>query len=300
MPDALHTEVLKDFETLRHFAQWCDAPETVLVRNYPFLTTPRILGRLLRPVLDPQGLGVAWIRQVPLTEPRILRLYFLAVGLQLGDHTLDTYGRLYHVHDAGVSYQTQAVPVSQTRDTTGMHTDSSLRLSCPERIGLLCLQPATQGGQSQVVSALRVHEDLRLHAPHSLARLYRPFIRDIVTPQTDRSPQAVAANAFPIFEWHEKAQLRFRYMRYWIERGHERCQQALSADDVAALDALDAALHHADNVYRFRLSCGDMLFIDNTRVAHDRTAFEDHPAYPPRSMVRLWLCGNAPFSDPNT
>jgi alpha-ketoglutarate-dependent taurine dioxygenase len=77
-------------------------------------------------------------------------------------------------------------------------------------------------------------------------------------------------------------------MRYWIETGHQRIGQLLEPLDLAAFDALDAALNDPQLRHDFAMAPGDLLFIDNHKVAHDREAYQDDPSAP-RLMVRLWL-----------
>ena len=251
--------------------------------SVPLERVPAVAARIAQE-LD-EGSGVAWVRGLgPIAEPA-LRLLYLAVGLELGE-TIDTYGRLYDVCDRGVSYRDSAAPVSQTREATGMHTDSSGKDVCPRVVGLACVRPAPRGGRSHLVSTAEVHEQLRAVHPELLARLYGRFVRDIVTPSSDRSSARVRDNAFPIFAY--EGRLSFRYMRYWIERGHARAELPLEERDRAAFDALDAALACEDHVLPIQLDAGDLLFIDNTTIAHDRDAYEDDPSAP-RLMLRLWL-----------
>jgi alpha-ketoglutarate-dependent taurine dioxygenase len=231
--------------------------------------------------------GVAWVRGIPTrTEQDTLRLFYLALGFELGS-VFETYGRLYDVTDRGGSYRNQSIPVSQTREATGMHTDSSARDVEPDYVGLLCLQPARSGGGSRLASAMQVHEELREHQPENLAILYREFVRDLVTPGSDRDPSRIATNRFPIFS-QAHGSLTFRYMRYWIEKGHERIQRPLDCEEVDALDTLDRELARPDHILQFHLDVGDMLWIDNRVVAHDREAYEDDPAQP-RLLVRMWV-----------
>lgn len=231
-----------------------------------------------------RGSGVALVKAHLLTEDAF-RLVYMKMGLALGT-PIETYGRLYEVKDTGVSYRETAAPVSQTRESTGMHTDSSGKDVLPAIVGLACVRSAPRGGSSRLVSAAQVHESLRRKHPWLLARLYGSFVRDVVTPGGDRSPAQVAKNRFPVFSY--PGRLRLRYMRYWIERGHERVGEPLDDEARAAFDALDAELAAPENVLVFRMSSKEMLFIDNTLVAHDRDAYEDDPSSP-RLMLRLWL-----------
>jgi alpha-ketoglutarate-dependent taurine dioxygenase len=167
-----------------------------------------------------------------------------------------------------------------------MHTDSSGKRVWPSIVGLACVRQAPVGGGSRLVSAAQAHETLRREHPELLARLYDGFLRDIVTPGSARTPADVAANRFPIFSF--AGRLALRYMRYWIERGHERAEEPLDEQALAAFDALDATLARPEHVVAFRMGPGDLLFIDNRTVAHDRDAYEEDPERP-RLMLRLWL-----------
>jgi alpha-ketoglutarate-dependent taurine dioxygenase len=84
--------------------------------------------------------------------------------------------------------------------------------------------------------------------------------------------------------------LLVRYLRYWIEAGHQKAGVPLTAEQVRALDALDAVLRRPQLRAEFDLRPGDTYFLNNRWLLHNRTAFEDH-AEPERRrhLVRLWL-----------
>lgn len=236
------------------------------------------------------GPGVVWLRGLALSLPaEEQRVFMAAFGAALGT-PLDHYGRLYEVRDRGVSYRTDAVPVSMTKACTGFHTDSS-RIDClPDFVGLLCERPAKEGGESLVSNALQAHATLQEQAPDALAVLAQPLVRDLVTPGVERTAAALAANRFPVFARSTRPEgLLFRYMRYWIERGQERAGEPLGARALAALDALDEHLADDAHVARFRLAAGDMMWVNNRFLAHNRDAYEDDPACP-RLLHRMWVC----------
>ncbi len=64
----------------------------------------------------------------------------------------------------------------------------------------------------------------------------------------------------------------------------------LTARQVRALDVLDEVLNRRELRVEFALKPGEMYFINNRWILHNRTAFEDH-ADPGRRrhLVRLWL-----------
>jgi len=235
-----------------------------------------------------QGQGVARVIGFdPALDDATLRLAYLAIGLRTGE-ALTPYGRLFDVKDRGEDYRTSAAPVSMTRESTSFHTDSSARDVEPDYVGLLCLQTALQGGESWVSSAVTAHDALCASAPESLALLYRDYCRDVVTPGTERNLDRIRENKFPVYHFDTAlGRVTFRYMRYWIERAHSLLQHPLSGDALSAFDHLDAWLSHPRLVLSFTLQRGEMLWVDNRSMAHNRSAFVDAPAAP-RTMVRMW------------
>ncbi|MCH9683460.1 MAG: TauD/TfdA family dioxygenase, partial [Deltaproteobacteria bacterium] len=258
----------------------------------PTLAATRLLVASIRSRLDhAEGfVVVTGLSDMALTHGERKAVYQL-LGTMLGEPT-GSYGVLYEVCDRGGSYRNQAIPVSMTRASTGFHTDSSRSATHVDVVGLLCQQPAVTGGDSFVSNVLRCHEWMRQHEPGLLEQLYRPVLRDIVTPETDGGLESLRANRFPVFSRSFTVcgtrALRLRYMRYWIERGHARAGEPLPARYLEALDVLDHQLARADHHLRFRLGAGDMLWVNNWRVAHHRTRYVDDPSCP-RTMVRMWL-----------
>jgi hypothetical protein len=270
-------------------AEWARAQADPVAAFAPGIVETPALERLADRVGEAlRGTGVARVVALdPGLDDLALRMAYLATGLA-GGPSLDNYGRLFDVVDRGEDHRRNAVPVSMTRESTSFHTDSSARDTCPDRVGLLCLAPAAEGGESLVSSAVAVHEELRRRAPELLRALYRPYMRDVVTPGTERNLEAVRANRFPIYAHDERrGELVFRYMRYWIERAHEMAGEPLAAEERAAFDLLDALLADERHALSFTLARGEMLWVDNRLVAHNRTGFRDDPAAP-RRLVRMW------------
>ncbi len=233
-------------------------------------------------------LGFVYVQGVdPGLDDSSLRLIYLAIGLAIGP-ALGNYGSLYDVTDRGVDYRTAAVPVSMTREATTFHTDSSARDVEPDYVGLLCLQPAAVGGASLVASAAAVHDRMRRDSPELLERLYRDFPRDVVTPGTDRNLNTIRMNSFPIFSRDPASgELTLRYMRYWIERAADILESPLAAADIAAMDRLDSLFNSPEFAFSLNLRRGEMLWLNNRAITHNRQAYEELPGRP-RLLVRMW------------
>lgn len=194
---------------------------------------------------------------------------------------------LYDVRDTGQDVRYGA-RFSVTNAETGFHTDNSFGETVIDYVGLLCLQPAKSGGRSQVVSGYALHNELLAQHSDQLEVLYQPF-------HVDRRggfrPSESPTVQFPILQWDGRA-LVCRYLRYWIEAGHARAAQPLTASQLEALDVLDQTLRAPTLWVEFDLRPGDLFFINNRWIFHNRSAFEDHPeAGRRRHYVRLWLQG---------
>ena len=251
-------------------------------------TDPDSLRAWCQPLISElqHGSGVALVRGLGELDGTMLRQLYLEIGCCIGE--LDTtYGALYEVTDSGGSYREQAIPVSQTHASTSVHTDSSRLETHPRWVGLACIRQAPLGGGSRLVSVVAVHDQLAQAHPAQLQRLKRSFHRDLVTPGSCNDLAGIKGNRFPVFSDASDGPT-LRYMRYWIETGQQRIGEPLGPLDSEAFDALDAALNDPQLRYDFALAPGDLLFIDNHKVAHDRDAYQDDPSAP-RLMLRLWL-----------
>ena len=94
----------------------------------------------------------------------------------------------------------------------------------------------------------------------------------------------------PVFNWHS-GQLSAIYQRQYIDSA-ERFPEAprLTAQQVEALDMLDALTNDPALHFTMDLQAGDLQFVHNHALLHDRTAFVDSPEpLQRRHLLRLWL-----------
>jgi alpha-ketoglutarate-dependent taurine dioxygenase len=218
--------------------------------------------------------------------PELAAVYWLLgwlLGRPLEQNVQGTI--LYDVKDAGQDVRYGA-RFSVTSAESSFHTDSSFVEAVTDYVGLLCLNGAKSGGLSQVVSGYSVREELRVREPAAWAQLTRPF-------HVDRRggvrPGEAPTALYPVFGENGRG-LLVRYLRYWIEVGHDKAGVPLSAERVAALDALDRAAADPRLRAEFALRPGDMFFVNNRWVLHNRTAFEDFTEPErKRHLLRLWV-----------
>ena len=192
---------------------------------------------------------------------------------------------LFDVHDTGRCV-TEGARFSVTNAESSFHTDSAFNPYPPDHVGLLCLQTAKAGGQSQLVSGLALHDELLANHPQALRTLYNSFCFDRRGQFTADEP-AVLEN--PIFAWDGR-RLLMRYLHYYIEVGHEKAQRPLEPAQREALDLVESLVRKPEFRVEFQLERGQMLITNNRWILHNRTAFEDHPEPEKRRhYVRLWL-----------
>jgi len=192
---------------------------------------------------------------------------------------------LYDVRDTGQDLSAGA-RFSVTSYESSFHTDNSFGDSILDYVGLLCLKTAKSGGISQNVSGYAVHNVLLEEHPDVLQTLYQPLhvdrrggLREGESPTVRR----------PVIAW-DGSELVVRYLRYWIEVGQEKAGKPLTSEERLALDIFDAVLARPELRVEFSLKPGQMYFINNRWILHNRTAFTDHPELTRRRhLVRLWL-----------
>jgi alpha-ketoglutarate-dependent taurine dioxygenase len=235
------------------------------------------------------GRGFAVLRGLPRDRYSPLEMqacYWLVGGLLGQPVEQNVQGTLlYDVRDTGQDVRYGA-RFSVTNAESTFHTDNSFGSGIADYVGLLCLQAAKTGGLSQLVSGYSVHNELLAHYPDFLEVLYQPVHIDR---RGGVRPGETPTAQEPVLSWGEGG-LMYRYLRFWIESGHDRVGQPLSTAQRKALDALDEVLNNPALRVEFALAPGDMYFINNRWILHNRTAFEDYTEPEQRRhLVRLWL-----------
>jgi alpha-ketoglutarate-dependent taurine dioxygenase len=245
----------------------------------------------IQPILEAleAGRGFAIIDRIPMdscsfTEAQTI--YWL-VGQLLGEpFEQNVQGTLlYDVRDTGRSLS-EGARFSVTNYESSFHTDNSFGQDVLDYVGLLCLNSAKSGGLSQVVSGYAAYEELIENHPDDLDTLCQAFHVDRRGGTREGESATIQ---FPVIQ-KSQDELLIRYLRYWIEVGHEKAKLPLTPKQVKALDTLDEVLRRPELRVEFFLEPGQMFFINNRWILHNRTAFEDHEELErKRHYVRLWL-----------
>jgi len=251
--------------------------------DFPLPTLQQRLRGILDEILD--GRGFVLLRGFPVERwgRRLSALAFLGLGLHWGSlRSQNSQGHLLgHVRDAGLSSQDPNVRIYQTRERQNYHTDSC------DVVGLLCLQPAKSGGLSSLVSSVTIFNEIRQRRPDLAQVLFAPI-------ETDRRGEVPAGQkpyfSIPVFNWYEN-RLSAVYQRAYIESARRfPGVPPLTPQQVEALDLFDALSNDPALHFTMQLEAGDLQFVHNHTLLHDRTAFEDWPEPErKRHLLRLWI-----------
>ena len=204
-----------------------------------------------------------------------IRIIYYGIGLHLGvpvrqNPRGDLLGEVMAVGDV----TKKTTRVYETNLYLPYHSDPS------DVVGLLCLRRARQGGLSSLVSVAAIYNRILRDHPEYLALYYRPWYFAHLCEDLP--------SLSPIFSFHQ-GKLSCRYLRQYIELGHEIRNLPLSLVEIEALDLFDSLIHLPELRLDMMLEPGDLQFANNYAVLHSRNAFVDHdePALR-RKMLRLW------------
>jgi hypothetical protein len=251
--------------------------------DFPLPTLGPRLRHLLHEVLN--GRGFVLIKSLPVERwtKREAAIAFLGIRTHLGRLRMQNAdGHLLgHVRDLGRSSLDPNARIYQTRERQTHHTDSC------DVVGLLCLRAAKSGGLSSLVSSTTIFNEMRRRRPDLLRVLLDPI-------ETDRRGEVPEGGkpyfSIPVFNWHEGL-LSVIYQRQYIESARRFSGVApLNAIQIQALDLFDELANDPSLNLTMELQPGDMQFVHNHNILHDRTAFEDFPEPErKRHLLRLWV-----------
>jgi hypothetical protein len=251
--------------------------------DFPLPTFGGTLRRLRDELLN--GRGFVLIRGLPVTGRPIAEnaTAYWGIGAHIGSpRSQNAKGHvLGHVRDLGLATADPNVRTYQTTERQHFHTDSC------DVVGLLCLKTAKSGGLSSLVSSNTIYNVMAERYPELVGRLFEPFA-------TDRRGEIPEGKQpwfdMPVFNDHA-GYLSTMYSRTYV-RSSQRFPEArrLTDEDMAALDCFDSLAEDKELRLDITFQPGDIQFVHNHTLLHDRTSFVDWPEPErKRHLLRLWL-----------
>ena len=259
-------------------------------RDFPLPTLGPKLERICDEVIN--GRGFVLMRGLPVDKwsMRKSATAYYGIGCHFGNaRSQNAKGHvLGHVRDLGRSAADPTARIYQTAERQTYHTNSC------DIVGLLCLKTAKSGGASALVSSMTIYNEMLKRRPDLLPCLFEAL-------HTDRRGEVPAGQKpwhdVPVFSWYE-GRLSALYARRYIKSARRFPEvPPLTAQQTEALDLFDALAEDRALNMQMSFQPGDMQWVHNHTMLHDRTSFEDWPEPERRRhLLRLWLA--APSARP--
>ncbi|EPJ54093.1 MAG: taurine catabolism dioxygenase TauD/TfdA [Osedax symbiont Rs2] len=251
--------------------------------NFPLAILGPRLAKLRESLIN--GIGFEVIRGLPVNnyDQEILAVLFCGIGTHLGRaRSQNAQGDvLGHVRNIGADAEDPESRIYQTSARQTFHTDSA------DCVGLLCLKTAKLGGKSLLVSVASIYNKMRVSRPDLLALLFEP----VATDRRGEIPEGAKAYfEIPVLNWYQ-GKLTGMYQRQYIDSAQRFPDaQRLTAAHIEALDYFDQLANDPKLNFGMQLQQGDMQFVYNHSMLHDREGFTDWPdPKDRRHLFRLWL-----------
>ena len=276
----LDSEVIEELIQQRNELNNLTESDLPLLRN-------QILNFIKKILLDGVGLFIisgTCMKNFSLKEKKII--YKLVVKI-LGELLIQNIHqeKIIEIKDVGKSMKTGG-RYHETKEGGSHHTDSPQWKDVPDYLSMLCVNSAKKGGSNLFLSAYTIHNKIFQEKKDLLNLFYEKFHFDKRGEFKDGESPTVFE---PIFEFKNE-KLYFRYLRNYIDAGHDIQNQPLSQYQKDALDYLDDLMRREEMILKYDLKSGDMIFSDNHWVVHGRTPFEDYDDQnKKRLMLRTWI-----------
>jgi len=232
-----------------------------------------------------EGRGFVLVRGFPVDElaPDDIELAYVGLGLQLGTPvSQDAEGTtLGHVRDRGRARTGPDVRLYATTQRQDFHTDGA------DVIGLLCLRGAKRGGESRIVSAAAVYNEILARDPRLLEILYEPMCWDR---NDEQSPGEAPFFRLPVL--HDvHGDPRFFYIGWYIRDAQRHAEvPRLTDDQRAAMDLIETIANDPEFHVEMDFQPGDLQLLNNSVILHSREAYDDFDdPERKRHLLRLWL-----------
>ncbi len=286
-------EVFKTWASQRRLtAQWLHGNMLPSAENFPLPT----LGPLLRQAQHEleEGYGLVLFRGFPIDGLVVKDLQLLHAGAasHVGTARPQTvFGEMVQdLKDVGQAGQIERRGSKHNR-ALALHNDPC------DVVSFLCIQPAYSGGTGQFASSVSIHNALLEGAPGVMETLYGDFYwayQEYLFVRTGSNQQYLPTRdtyPMPIFTSAE-GKFACKYSRFYIDQAQQMPEvPALTPQQLAALDALEAEMARPKWQLSIPYQRGDFVLINNYVCFHGRTPFVDNTGNEQqrRHMLRLWL-----------
>ncbi len=207
-----------------------------------------------------------------------LERFFWGIGTHMGHAPIQSNlgDRLGHVlddpnntKDRGYRSRRELVP----------HTDPY------EIVGLLSLQRAETGGESQLVNSLAIHNAFLTRRPDLLPALYEGYYYAMNEARDSAEP--VTPYKIPVFSCVD-GKVSCYYHHPFMREAARRLGQEMSPQLKEALEMMDRLADSPELKLEFTIQPTEFVLINNFTILHSRSEFTNSETRQ-RHLLRLWL-----------
>lgn len=233
------------------------------------------------------GRGFAFLRGLPVERWGVekSRLMYWGISHYIGVPIRQNAkgDRLVKVTDVGVSNKKATARGPYGRGELHFHSDFA------DVVGLMCLRVSRSGGISRICSSRAILARMEVEHPEYIAvfeqgfRFYRKGEEAV-----DEPP--VSARLLPMLQWRAGEEPLFLFWPNFAKQGAQISGQPLTPLQTAAIAYVDGMAHDPTMCLDTRFQPGDLQYLNNYKVLHSRTDFEDWPE-PERKryLERVWM-----------
>ena len=252
--------------------------------NFPLQNFGEVVKTVQKELRD--GIGFTLFRGLTTSryDQKTLATIFCGVGSHIGAaRSQNAAGHLLgHVRNIGADLSDPRTRVYQTTARQHFHTDST------DVVGLLCINQAKLGGTSLLASSVTLYNEITRRRPDLAEELMKPLARD------RRGEVPIGQLPFysiPVYNLLGGFLTCFYHREYIDSAQLYDDAPRISNAQKEAIDFFDEVVNEPGMYLSMDLEPGDMQFVYNHHLLHDRTEFEDWPEPERRRhLMRLWLC----------
>ena len=232
------------------------------------------------------GGGFFVIRGLPIERYNLddIKAIYWAIGTHLGNPVLQNKAGdlVSHVEDRGDDYAQPNVRLYSTAAAASPHNDPS------DVVGLLCVRTAPVGGTSMIASATSIYNRIAQQFPQYLEVLARGFPHAVRGEGASRSTHETTP-PIPVFSYYN-GKLSCCLNSKSSRTARELQGEPLKAFEDEAIKCVEDLANDPEFYTTMDFRPGDMQFLNNYVILHNRTAFQDgRESGQRRLLLRLWL-----------
>lgn len=231
------------------------------------------------------GRGFVIVRGFPCDDhdiDELERLYWIVsshLGYLVSNNSLGD--RMVRVQEEMLSGGVQPARGTKSRAELAMHNDAA------DILGLLCVYPALEGGESQFASGPAAHNAILETRPDVLPILYRGFPHHRRSEQRDDQPDVTPYDV-PIFSTNARGEVCINFTYSSILPALHALGREMTDEELDAIEVLRKVLVRQQA--EVRLERGEAVYANNFAMCHSRSDFVDgdDPSRR-RCYLRAWM-----------